>query len=121
MHVRNLPAREPGDLQGAHVDGDVGRVGKAMSRKPTMNASEKSDGLVVPTKSPNDAGSSAEEVMEGRSPAKGNTMEPNAPRTQSRTSATNGLDRVREAARKNRKTQFTTLLHHVTIDRLRAD
>ena len=58
--------------------------------------------------------------MEGRSPAKGNTMEPNAPRTQSRTSATNGLDRVREAARKNRKTQFTTLLHHVTIDRLRA-
>ncbi len=90
-----------------------------MSGKPTMNESEKSDGLVVPTKSPNEAGSPAEEAMEGRSPAKGNTGGQNVPRTQRRTSTPSALDRVREAARKDRKKQFTALLHHVTIDRLR--
>ena len=90
-----------------------------MSRKPTTNAPEKSDGLVVPTKSPNDAGSSAKEAMEGRSSAKGNAEERNTPRTQSRTSVPSALDRVREAASKDRKKQFTALLHHVTVDRLR--
>jgi group II intron reverse transcriptase/maturase len=60
------------------------------------------------------------EVVEGRSPAKGNTGEQNAPRTQSRTSAPSALDRVREAARTDRKKRFTALLHHVTVDRLRA-
>jgi len=84
-----------------------------------MNDSEKSDGLVVPTKSPNEAGSPAEEGMEGRSPAKGNTEGQNVPRTQRRTSTTSALDRVREAARKDKKQRFTALLHHVTIDRLR--
>jgi RNA-directed DNA polymerase len=90
-----------------------------MSQKPAMNDLEKSDGLVVPTKSPNDAGMPAEEVMEGRSPAKGNTVGQNAPRTQSRPSAPSALDRVREAARKDRRRQFTALLHHVTVARLR--
>jgi RNA-directed DNA polymerase len=86
-----------------------------------MNEPEKSDGLVVPMKSPNDAGSTAaKEAMEGRSSAKGNTGEQNALRTQSRNGAPSALDRVREAARKDRKKQFTALLHHVTIDRLRA-
>ncbi|MCY0991086.1 group II intron reverse transcriptase/maturase [Nannocystis sp. ILAH1] len=90
-----------------------------MSRKPTMYCPEKSDGLVVPTKSPNEAVPPAEEAMEGRSPAKGNTGGQNAPRTQRRTSATSALNRVREAARRDRKKRFTALLHHVTIDRLR--
>jgi RNA-directed DNA polymerase len=90
-----------------------------MSRKPTMNGPEKSDGLVVPTKSPNKAGMPAAEAMEGRSPAKGNTEGQNAPRTQCRTGAPSALDRVREAARRDRKMQFTALLHHVTVDRLR--
>jgi RNA-directed DNA polymerase len=84
-----------------------------------MNDSEKSDGRVVPAKSPNEAGSPAEEAMEGRRPAEGNTEEQNVPRTQRRTSAPSALDRVREAARRDKKKQFTALLHHVTIDRLR--
>lgn len=62
----------------------------------------------------------AEEAMEGRSPAKGNTEEQNAPRTQSRVGAPSALDRVREAAKKDRTKQFTALLHHVTVERLRA-
>lgn len=84
-----------------------------------MNGPEKSDGLVIPAKSPNEAGLPEEEAAEGRSPAKGNTGGQNAPRTQSRSSAPSALDRVREAARRERKKQFTALLHHVTIDRLR--
>ncbi len=84
-----------------------------------MNDSEKSDERVVPTKSPNEAGMPAEEAMEGRRSAKGNTEEQNASRTQRRNSAPNALDRVLEAARRDRKKQFTALLHHVTIDRLR--
>jgi group II intron reverse transcriptase/maturase len=57
--------------------------------------------------------------MEGRSPAKGNMEEQNASRTQSRIVAPSALDRVREAALRDRKKKFTTLMHHVTIDRLR--
>jgi RNA-directed DNA polymerase len=84
-----------------------------------MNDPEKSDGCVVPAKSQNEAGLPAEDAMEGRRPAKRNTGELNACRTQSRISAPNALDRVHEAARKDRKRQFTALLHHVTINRLR--
>jgi RNA-directed DNA polymerase len=119
MHVRNLSAREPGDLQAARRDGATGRVEKAMSRKSTMNGQEKSDGRVVPAKPPNDTSLRVEEVVEGRRPAKGNMGEQNVPRTQSRTGAPSALDRVREAACRDRKKKFTALLHHVTIDRLR--
>lgn len=84
-----------------------------------MNDEEKSDGFVVPTNSPNDAGSAAKEAREGRGPAKGNTGEQNAPRTLSRIGAPSALDRVREAATKDRKQRFTALLHHLTVDRLR--
>ena len=77
------------------------------------------DRLVVPMKSPNKAGPvPAAEAVEGRSPAKGNTEEQTAPRTQSRISASNALERVRQAARKDKKAKFTALLHHVTIERL---
>ena len=73
----------------------------------------------TPMKSPNKAGPApVAEAVEGRSPAKGNTDEQNAPRTQSRTSASNALERVRQAARKDRKAKFTALLHHVTVERL---
>jgi group II intron reverse transcriptase/maturase len=51
--------------------------------------------------------------MEGRDLAKGNLREQNAFRTLSRTRAHSALERVRQAARKDRKTQFTALLHHI--------
>lgn len=41
-------------------------------------------------------------------------------RTQRRVIAHSALDRVRQAATKDRKAKFTALLHHVTLDRLRA-
>jgi hypothetical protein len=68
-----------------------------------MNGSEKSDGRVVPTKSPNETGMPEEEETEGRRSAKGNTRGQNAPRTQSRNGVLSALARVREAARKDRK------------------
>jgi group II intron reverse transcriptase/maturase len=88
-----------------------------------MHGMEKSDGLVVPTKPPNETRRDArrvEEVVEGRGPTLGNTGEQNASRTQSRGVVSSALDRVREAAKKDKETKFTALLHHITIDRLRA-
>jgi group II intron reverse transcriptase/maturase len=84
------------------------------------NEREKSDGFVVPKKQPNEAGRPAEEAAEGREPAKGILHECNTPRAQDRTSVPSALERVREAARKDRKQRFTTLLHHVyDVNRLR--
>ena len=48
-----------------------------------------------------------------------NADQSNPCRTQSRESGPSGLERVREAARKDGKLQFTALLHHVNIDLLR--
>jgi hypothetical protein len=79
----------------------------------------KSDRPIVPAKSPNNAGSPAAEAMEGRGLAKGNTDQQNAHRTQRRSGAHSALDRVRQAARRDRNVKFTALFHHLTIDRLR--
>jgi group II intron reverse transcriptase/maturase len=58
--------------------------------------------------------------MEGRRLAKGNTAQQNTSRTQGRSDAQRALDRVRQAAKKDRKAKFTALMHHVTIELLRA-
>jgi RNA-directed DNA polymerase len=88
-----------------------------------MNDREKSDSPVVPAKSPNKSSAAAEgaEAMEGRGLAKGNPSEHNTHRTQRREGVTSGLDRVREAARRDRKERFTALMHHIyDVDRLRS-
>jgi len=78
-----------------------------------MNGHRKSDGPVVPLKSPNNVGQPAAEEMEGRGSAKGNPLKQNAPRTQSRYGASSALERVRLAATRDRKMRFTALLHHI--------
>ena len=83
-----------------------------------MNVPGKSDGPVVPGKRPNEA-QRAEEVAEGRGPAKGNSRQQNTPRTQSRAGVPSALARVREAARRDKSERFTSLAHHITIERLR--
>src|SRR5713101_6591561 len=86
-----------------------------------MNGHGKSDRPVVPVKSPNNAGQPVAEEMEGRGLAKGNLQQQNAPRTPSRQGAPSALERVRQAARRDRKMQFTALLHHVyNLETLRA-
>lgn len=101
-------------------DGDAGRTGKAWSHKSAMNGMGKSDEPIVPAKRPNVA-VMAVEGMEGRGEAKGNATKRNVGRTQSRNQPTHSeLDRVRSRARRDKEAKFTTLLHHVTVDRLRA-
>jgi RNA-directed DNA polymerase len=85
-----------------------------------MNEPGKSDRPVVPEKSPNKAGQPAAEGMEGRGLAKGNPSQQNASRTPSRNDARSALERIRQAANKDRKMRFTALLHHVyNLDTLR--
>jgi RNA-directed DNA polymerase len=86
-----------------------------------MDGRGKSDSPVVPGKLPNKAEEPAAEAAEGRGLAKGNSPERNALRTQRRDSALSALERVRQAAREDRKQRFTALLHHVyAVERLRA-
>lgn len=86
-----------------------------------MNGHGKSDRPAVPVKSPNNAGQPVAEGMEGRGLAKGNPQQQNAPRTLSRKGAPSALERVRHAASRDRKRQFTALLHHVdNLETLRA-
>jgi RNA-directed DNA polymerase len=78
-----------------------------------MNERGKSDRPIVPGKSPNKARTSAAEEMEGRGLAKGNPSQQNASRTPSRIDAPSALERVRQAAKKDKKLRFTALLHHI--------
>jgi RNA-directed DNA polymerase len=84
-----------------------------------MNGPEKSDSVVLAEKPANKAGQPAAERAEPRTGTKGNTGQPHTRRTQSRDSVSQGLDRVRNAARQRKKEKFTALLHHVTVDLLR--
>jgi RNA-directed DNA polymerase len=90
-----------------------------MSDKSLMHDGGESNSGVVPTKQPNKSGGSPAEVVEGRPLTKENTPQSNPCRTPSRESGPSGLERVREAARKDKKRKFTALLHHVSIDLLR--
>jgi len=84
-----------------------------------MNGPEKSDSAVVAMKPANKARKPAAEWVEPRAGTKGNAGQPHTRRTQSRGSVSQGLDRVRHAAKLRKKEKFTALLHHVTIDLLR--
>jgi len=77
------------------------------------NGRGKSDSSTVPANSLNKAEGPAAEARKGRELAKGNSPEGNALRTQGRKSTPSALERVREAARKDKKQRFTALLHHI--------
>jgi RNA-directed DNA polymerase len=86
-----------------------------------MHDPGKSDSSVVPRNSPNKAVESAAEAGEGSGLAKGNSRDRHGDRTQGRVSRPTGIERVRQAAKRDRKQRFTALLHHVyDIDRLRG-
>ena len=70
------------------ADGTAGRPEKVYDHTSGMHARGKSDGRVVPKKPPNRAGfDPTTEVVEGRRPTEGNTMQTTASRTQSRLDA----------------------------------
>ena len=88
-----------------------------------MNEHGKSDGPVVPAKPPNNGSDHRldrrhpvpppAEGAEGRGPAKGNLQEQTTLRTQGRDGVQRALARVRQAAKKDKKRRFTSLLHHI--------
>jgi group II intron reverse transcriptase/maturase len=87
-----------------------------MSHNPNMNVGRESDGREVPAKYPNkDGGNSSAEGAEGRRPTKENTGQTTASQMQSWENALNGLHRVREAAKRDKRLRFTALLHHVSV------
>ena len=90
-------------LQTPALDGSAGRSKKAKSRNVDMDVCGESDGLIVPTKRANKAGgyTLAAESAEGRRSTKGNAPQANSCRTQSRGSESQGLWRVRQAARRD--------------------
>lgn len=80
----------------------------------------KSDRVVVPEKRPNNTQGRVAEVVEERTLTEGNTREQATCRTLSRSRSvqSSGLERVREAASRNKEQKFTALLHHVDEEAL---
>jgi RNA-directed DNA polymerase len=100
------------------------RLRKASGRNLDMHANGKSDGVIVLMKRTNkgtqlDRSQLPEEFVEKRTPAKGNTGQTTATGTQGPKEASSGLSRVREAAKRDSKLQFSNLLHHIDADLLR--
>jgi len=107
------------EIPRAPAGGKAGRPKKVHDRTFGAHARGKSDDRVVPERPPNNGAPEAPaEAEEGRRSTKGNTVQAAASRTQSRLDAIDALDRVRDAARRDRRARFTALLHHVTIERL---
>src|SRR5229473_6184300 len=118
-HVRRHLAREPGGPKSTQGS-CPGTHREVQGRTPMMNGPGKSDRPVVPEKFPNNAGPPVAEGMEGRGLAKGNLPQQNAFRTPSRNDAPSALERVRQAAGKDKQLRFTALLHHIyNLDTLR--
>jgi retron-type reverse transcriptase len=78
-----------------------------------MNEQGKSDNSVLPKKSPNNGPKASAEAMEGSGLAKGNLLGQNTHRTQYRVSVQSALERVRQAAKGDRRQRLTALMHHV--------
>ena len=86
-----------------------------------MNEHRKSDGPVVPMKSPNNVGQPAAEEAERRGPAKGKFAPAKRVPDQGRQGAPSALERIRLAAARDGRMRFTALLHHIyDLNTLRA-
>jgi len=97
-------------------------AGEGPGRKSGMNGGEESDGVEVPMSSSNKATeqpATAAEREEGRTPTKENTGEGHTFPAQDGKGVSQGLAGVRKVARERKQERFTTLLHHLTINRLR--
>jgi RNA-directed DNA polymerase len=85
-----------------------------VNHKSNMHVGGESDARVLPAKCPNKGGKPSAEGMEGRRATKENTGRTTASETQSWINASNGLLGVRKAAKRDKRLQFTALLHHVS-------
>lgn len=92
--------------------------GEGQGRKSKMHDREKSNGRIVVKKHSNKTAKAETESAERRRPTKENPSQRNTVRTQRRRAVQSKLARVREAARRDKTTQFTALLHHVSRELL---
>jgi RNA-directed DNA polymerase len=98
----------------------AGRPAKAQSHTAGMHAREESDRGEVPMNQPNKGEQAPAEVGEGRLRPKENTGQTHTPPAQNGQRVSQGLNGVRQAARERKQERFTTLLHHLNVDLLRA-
>ena len=85
-----------------------------------MSAMEKSDLPEVARKRANKAATAVAEPVERRGGAKENAELQSTVRTQSRAAVSQAQSRIRETVIRNRRDKLTALLHHLTVDVLRA-
>jgi RNA-directed DNA polymerase len=115
-HAPTLFDREPGDLlPGLRWRTSQVRVGKAQKLKPATNGQKKSDLLIVAAKSANESRQLVMEWMEPSGRAEGNACQSHTGQIQSWETVSQGLARIRKAARNGNVEQFTSLLHHISI------
>jgi RNA-directed DNA polymerase len=124
-HVRKFHVRDPGEPAAAHPPIKGGPLGEGQGRKPEMNGSGKSDSPVGPAKPANKVARgetalthAAAESVEERGLAEGNTAGNARSGRRAGGSVSQGLDRVRQVAARDKEARFTALLHHVTVESL---
>jgi RNA-directed DNA polymerase len=83
-----------------------------------MHGRGKSGEAIVAMKPANGAAGAGQELVERRAEAEGNAVQTDTRRTQSRESVTQGLERIREAAKAKKEERFTALFHHLSLEHL---
>src|SRR5215469_7776401 len=83
-----------------------------------MHGHGKSDPNIVAEKPANNAEQSAAELVEPRAGTKGKAGQQSTCRAQDRENVSQALERIRIAARQRKKERFTSLFHHISIERL---
>ena len=101
------------------VQPDRRGVGEGSGRTARTDVPEESHDGIVPMNQSNKDRRPLAEIEEGRPSIKENARQPNTHPTQSGECVSQGLARVRKAAREHKEMKFTALLHHLTVDLLR--
>lgn len=117
--LRQLPAREPGDLDGASLP----MVGDRQPREgdepqAAGKAVEESDAVILPKK-PAKTRVTPVESVEGRAAAKGKSAARNALPAQDGMGALTSLQRIGKRAKQKPKEKWTNLLSHIQVPLLK--
>ncbi len=88
--------------------------------QPGMRGAKRSDGGIVAMKQASKPPEGGAEPVERRPPANRNPGSQSTGRTQSRKAVSQAADRIRKAARRNPNERLTALLHHITVETLKA-
>ena len=117
METSRARTRDPVAIRGRKA---ADRWEKAISYKAHRHGNGESHSGIVPTKGLNTGQGGPPETVEGRPLTKENAGEPNPYWMQGQESGPSGLDRVSQAAQRDKQLRLTALLRHVTIDLLRS-